>query len=214
MDPDDPAFSMAGDAIQSQQRAARSHGPEKPSCGREHPMSTTEAFDWWMWCDPFSPATGTPSRRPWLLNGGGTGLVPDEHAVTDPERRPRAGGTRIRQHDQQRAVAPSIAKGRSKISSNSPHSASIVPSTLASGAGDADDLMTVKEAAAFLKTSKKTIGRRVQAGELPCYRLGEGGARRFWARHLRALLVLDRSTSSQTPQLISFIRKQQSRGSR
>lgn len=49
-------------------------------------------------------------------------------------------------------------------------------------------IFTIKEAAAFVRLSPRTLERRIAAGELPVYSVNERGDRRFLRDDLLALL--------------------------
>jgi excisionase family DNA binding protein len=59
--------------------------------------------------------------------------------------------------------------------------------------------LTLDEAAAYLKVSKPTIYRLTSGGQLPFYKLGTTGARRFKQHDLDALMTPGQPGESLTP---------------
>jgi transcriptional repressor of dcmA and dcmR len=65
------------------------------------------------------------------------------------------------------------------------------------GYGSQDRLLGIKEAADFLSVSVTSLRRWSDSGELPCYRVGRAGHRRFRQSDLLAYLDSKRSIVEQ-----------------
>ncbi len=57
--------------------------------------------------------------------------------------------------------------------------------------------MTIKEAMAYLKVSRRTIYNLCDSGKLPFYTLGEGGIRRFKRSDLDRVLIPGKKADNQ-----------------